>query len=54
MREMATERRRFMPPLYAPLRLSPTPPLHRFTLFRDSSTACKVTQPHSDNGAVIA
>lgn len=42
MREMATLSLLFMPPLYIPDGLSPTPPLKRSTLFRDSSTAYKI------------
>jgi hypothetical protein len=41
IREMATLRRLLMPPLYFFTCLSGTPPWSRFTLLKDSSTACK-------------
>jgi hypothetical protein len=43
MKEMATDRRRFMPPEYFPASLSPTPLLNRLTAFKavliDSSSS---------------
>ena len=41
IREIATLRRRFMPPLYFPTSLSATPPANKRTLLKDCSIACK-------------
>lgn len=41
IREIATLRRRFMPPLYFPTSLSATPPASKRTLLKDCSIDCK-------------